>query len=196
MAPHSTHTSTMPRSRSEQPLQTEPTREHHRTRPLSTYSSQSSQGSGQGSKAIPDKPPRKKRQAPPPPPGTKTALQVNTDSNKNAQIDVVHSRTSSHSSGFDETTNSPLESPGNSSRESTKLNNAGSNHSVLTKTSNDATSIESSEVVSAKRANHLQASRAPEINKQTSATSIGSDTSTLSRTGKKKRKAPPPPGKI
>ena len=78
----------------------------------------------------PSKPPRKKRPAPLPPVATSMKQNsVNQSQNiketktKEISVDVltavVHSRTSSHSSGFNETTSSPLESPGNSSHDST-----------------------------------------------------------------------------
>ena len=71
---------------------------------------------------VPRKPQRnQKRTAPPPPPPS----QVSKNSTEvHAPVQVItdphtqHSRGSSHSSGFDEGNMSPLESPGNSSRDS------------------------------------------------------------------------------
>ena len=76
----------------------------------------------------PSKPPRKKRPAPLPPSMKQNSVNqslpnVKGTTTKEISVDVltavVHSRTSSHSSGFNETTSSPLESPGNSSHDST-----------------------------------------------------------------------------
>ena len=82
----------------------------------------------------PAKPPRKKRQAPPPPVAPSNRQnsvnqslpnidETTTTTTKEISVDVstavAHSRHSSHSSGFNETTSSPLESPGNSSHDST-----------------------------------------------------------------------------
>ena len=97
----------------------------------------------------------------------------------NEQTKEHHSRNSSHSSGFDETNLSPLESPGNSSRESTKTQ-----ESVKTKTSIDASSIDSSEMVQ-KSSSTLKA-EIPEA--------IAEGTTSLKRKKRKAPAPPPPPG--
>ncbi len=167
--------------------------------PTATTSSSPSEGSSQHESQMegasppatlpgPRKPPRKKRPAPPPPPPPPSA----GSSNKPLQVSVAqsqhnHSRTSSHSSGFDESNVSPLESPGNSSRESTKT--------AKTKTSIDATSIESSEVAAPHEQSvapvmAIRVSTIAEVPPTTGATGGTQSHGTLSR---KKRKAPAPP---
>ena len=152
-------------------------------------------GSGGASAAVkmPNKPPRTKRKAPapPPPPGAAavaTSAKVSTSETLTVSVTNEqttkdhHSRNSSHSSGFDETNMSPLESPGNSSRESTKTQ-----ESAKTKTSIDASSIDSSEMVQKTASSTVKAEiPAP----------IAEATTSLKRKKRKAPAPPPPPGNV
>ena len=154
----------------------------------------SSSGASSAAAKMPNKPPRTKRKAPAPPPLPSAAAaaptaKVSTSESltvsvTNEQSKDHHSRNSSHSSGFDEANISPLQSPGNSSRESTKTQ-----ESAKTKTSIDASSIDSSEMVQKTAASSPSTLRAdiPAPNAEA--------TTSLKRKKRKAPAPPPPPGK-
>ena len=162
-----------------------------KTRPASAISSSdlSSAPPPQSTKsAAPNKPQRKKRPAPPPPlPQSAPPPVVATSTGLKVQTKGVHSRNSSHSSGFDESNMSPLESPGNSSQESMKTGK--------TKTSNDATSVESE--VEAATTTTVSAS-APAAAAAAAPVPQAEATVMAGTLGRKKRRAPapPPPGEF
>lgn len=160
-------------------------------RPVSQGSAESYGAVGGAPANMPNKPARTKRKAPapPPPPGavtppittttssnasstTELTVAVHADQTQSSAKNRDHSRNSSHSSGFDEANMSPLESPGNSSRESTKTQ-----ESSKTKTSLDASSIDSS-------GDRPQAAAKPDVPPPIA------EAASLKR---KKRRAPPPP---
>lgn len=158
----------------------------------------------------PAKPPRKKRHAPPPPVAAsnrqnavnQSLPNIEEAATKEISVDVstavAHSRHSSHSSGFNETTSSPLESPGNSSHDSAA-------HIVVapeadTQAKTDLNSGESSEVKDNLPSQDLTSevshppSEAPvENTEQESSSNKIPDGDVESATLHRKRKAPAPP---
>lgn len=140
------------------------------------------------------KPSRKNRPAPAPP--TSRPLSVNTEAPNQGQ--PVHSRGSSHSSGFDEINISPLESPGSVS--GGKMPN-----SVQTKTSVSTVERVDSTVSNGQAVSHVTSqltaeedgvicSSAASTMSRTSSMSTGGDSSLCSLPrNRKKRRAPPPP---
>ena len=141
---------------------------------------------------------RKNRPAPAPP----TNKPLSVDTNAAGQSQAVHSRGSSHSSGFDEINVSPLESPGSVSG---KMPN-----SVQAKASMTAVASEDSShsVSNGQAVDHVTCqlnteedgavcSSAASTMSRTSSMSTGGDgsMSSLPRNRKKRRAPPPPQGK-